>query len=1056
MEKFAERYTLQNEDVFPSADTCFILAFAVIMLQTDLHSPNIKPEKKMTQEAFVKMNRGISVDGGDLPSDFLIDLYLSIKKCPFTLKEDDDARNHQKKSEETGFNDVFFGTAAEERRRVLYKKERAELVESTEKLFKKQKSLSTIEHNFTSSVNPSDVVKPMYDITWGPLLGALSQILEKAEDDTSIALCLNGFVYAVRVASHTDTTLARSTFVNSLAKFTALGSIRELKARNIECIRTLLSIAIMDGEKLGESWMPILQCISQLSRLLFFASGVDSDDNFLNSDAQSTKSLQSTETRETEEINGRVVLEAINEILIEKVFSSTTKLSDTGVLNIIDCLVHVSISEIEGDAKKAITGVGRSVRPSGNSQKTNISQKGVGDGPRVFSLQKLLEVADYNMNSRSRLSWAKIWELMANHFVVIGCHENAMVSMFAIDGLRQLSFKFLEKPELADFNFQRLFLQPFLSIISNPNTRADTRELILQCVDNTIRSLSHNIRSGWRVFFAILSHSANDSSARNSSLGLSILQRLVDCHLDDFCTASQDSSVEDGKEEKTQDKQNYPSEEKEQRVHVEDFIGLCGASLAFVESEKELPMALSMRALCHVACYADRIAEGKVLPPLCGTQTTDRDSAGYTYEGLSPKEAREMILWRLIFDGLARGIRSSVSCSNGGVGCFVQRGSVMTLRSILLRHGTSFSANQWKAIIHDSILPAIEMAAKSDTTPVMKIISESPTVSNLDFVTEPQPLPPPVDDEGLRQFAEESKLDDSHNTSKRSMGDAELLVEASFVDLKHGGSGDLSHAHTLLRKAPIQKNIEEPFPDSWVATTAPIALGMLTDIFCLVASNYDAEEAKDLWLVTVGQMQKWAVGSPFGLSSSSSQSSWAPCEALVRIGCKEISHLSETVFTLFPSMAKEDVTMWLGFLCQNLAESLSHNIELERKLHESVSREIKEMDQVLRHEQTILSADEDELSYSLVNTPYGNGTLDGQRTDEYVDGNVTISIVKLESGATLYGPSQDINDVENELSSLVELHSNTMDEGKISFRRLLEGFRYTSFLTVFSYSTKDS
>jgi brefeldin A-inhibited guanine nucleotide-exchange protein len=1042
MEKFAEQYTLQNEDVFPSADTCFILAFAVIMLQTDLHSPNIKPEKKMTQEAFLNMNRGISVDGGDLPSDFLIDLYLSIKKRPFTLKEDDDARNHQKKNEETGFNDVFFGTAAEERRRVLYKKERAELVESTEKLFKKQKGGSAIEHEFTSSVDPSDVVKPMYDITWGPLLGALSQILEKAEDDTSIALCLNGFVYAIRVASHTNTTLARRTFVNSLAKFTALGSIRELKSRNIECIRTLLSIAIMDGEKLGDSWMPILQCISQLSRLSFFGSGVDSNDDFLNSDAQSTKSLQSSETRETEEINGRVVLEAIHEILIEKVFSSTTKLSDKGVLDIIECLVNVSISEIEGDSKKGITGVGRSVRSLGNSDKTDISRKGsntVVDGPRVFSLQKLLEVADYNMNSRSRLSWAKIWELMANHFVVIGCHDNAMVSMFAIDGLRQLSFKFLEKPELADFNFQRLFLQPFLAIISNPNTLADTRELILQCVDNTIRSLSHNLRSGWRVFFAILSHSANDASVGNSSLGLSILQRLVDCHLDDFCAALKDEnrSVDDGKEEDVQDKELSASEVKEQRVHVEDFIGLCGASLAFIETEKELPMALSMRALCHVACYADRIAEGKVLPPLCSTQSSDRTLPGYTYDGLSPKEGREMILWRLIFDGLARGLRSSVSCSGGGVGCFVQRGSVMTLRSILLRHGTCFSANQWKVIMNCSILPAIEMAAKSDTSPVMNIISESPTVSNLDFITEPQPLPPAVDDEGLRQFAEESKLDDRHHTSKRSMGHAELLVEASFVDLKHGGSGDLTQAYTLLRKAPIQKNIEEPFPNSWVATTAPIALGMLTDIFCLIASNYEAEEAKDLWPVTIGQMQKWAVGSPFGISSSSSQSSWAPCEALVRIGCKEISHLSDTVFTLFPSMEEEDVTMWLGFLCQNLAESLSHNIELERELHESVSREIKEINQVLLNEQTILSADDDERSLSFVHTQYGSGTLDGQRTDKYKDGNVTISIVKLESGATLYGTidmksSQDSNTMENELSSVAQLHSDSVDEGKIS------------------------
>lgn len=42
MEKFSERYCLQNPTVFPSADTAFILAFSIIMLNTDLHNPAIK------------------------------------------------------------------------------------------------------------------------------------------------------------------------------------------------------------------------------------------------------------------------------------------------------------------------------------------------------------------------------------------------------------------------------------------------------------------------------------------------------------------------------------------------------------------------------------------------------------------------------------------------------------------------------------------------------------------------------------------------------------------------------------------------------------------------------------------------------------------------------------------------------------------------------------------------------------------------------------------------------------------------------------------------------
>ena len=283
--------------------------------------------------------------------------------------------------------------------------------------------------------------------------------------------------------------------------------------------------------------------------------------------------------------------------------------------------MKVSQTEIDGgDSKKVISGVGRSIS---NKEVTESSEGKArassenDDGPRIFSLQKLVEVADYNMNIRSRLSWAKIWKLMAHHFVNIGCNKNAKVSMFAIDALRQLSHKFLQKAELADFNFQRLFLRPFLSIMENTQSREDIRELILQCIDNTMRSMSHNLRSGWKIFFSILKLSAQDPSLKINTFGLTILQRLLDEHLQELCKGgveeSEDMSV---------------SDIKERNRNTEDFIALTRASLAFLESEKVFPVTIMMRALCHVACYADLIAEGKVLPPITTTQV----SALYKYK----------------------------------------------------------------------------------------------------------------------------------------------------------------------------------------------------------------------------------------------------------------------------------------------------------------------------------------------------------------------------------------------------------------------------------------
>jgi cytohesin len=79
MEMFAQRYYSQNPgSFFANGDTCYVLAFAVIMLNTDLHNPAIKREKKMSKPQWQQHVRGIN-DGQDLPLDFVNDTYERIR-----------------------------------------------------------------------------------------------------------------------------------------------------------------------------------------------------------------------------------------------------------------------------------------------------------------------------------------------------------------------------------------------------------------------------------------------------------------------------------------------------------------------------------------------------------------------------------------------------------------------------------------------------------------------------------------------------------------------------------------------------------------------------------------------------------------------------------------------------------------------------------------------------------------------------------------------------------------------------------------------------------------
>ena len=145
MEKFAERYTEQNPDVFVTADVAFILAFSIIMLNTDLHNPAIKEERRMTRDGFIRNNRGIS-DGQDLPDEFLLGIFDRIKANPISLKEDDEAREKAgdpaKKSSVGSLPSalspaIFFSSHYDDMdrtRETNFQKERDHIVRTTESL----------------------------------------------------------------------------------------------------------------------------------------------------------------------------------------------------------------------------------------------------------------------------------------------------------------------------------------------------------------------------------------------------------------------------------------------------------------------------------------------------------------------------------------------------------------------------------------------------------------------------------------------------------------------------------------------------------------------------------------------------------------------------------------------------------------------------------------------------------------------------------------------------------------------------------------------------------
>uniref|UniRef100_A0A8D0H103 IQ motif and Sec7 domain ArfGEF 2 n=1 Tax=Sphenodon punctatus TaxID=8508 RepID=A0A8D0H103_SPHPU len=90
IEAFSQRYCVCNAPLvrqFRNPDTIFILAFAIILLNTDMYSTSVKPERKMKLDDFIKNLRGVD-NGEDIPRDLLVGIYQRIQSRELRTNDD--------------------------------------------------------------------------------------------------------------------------------------------------------------------------------------------------------------------------------------------------------------------------------------------------------------------------------------------------------------------------------------------------------------------------------------------------------------------------------------------------------------------------------------------------------------------------------------------------------------------------------------------------------------------------------------------------------------------------------------------------------------------------------------------------------------------------------------------------------------------------------------------------------------------------------------------------------------------------------------------------------
>ena len=201
------------------------------------------------------------------------------------------------------------------------------------------------------------------------------------------------------------------------------------------------------------------------------------------------------------------------------------------------------------------------------------------------------------------------------------------------------------------------------------------------------------------------------------------------------------------------------------------------------------------------------------------------------------------------------------------------------------------------------------------------------------------------------------------------------------------------------------KKGEDPFPDSWVATTAPLAIGTLSDVFCSTIIPNGDEYCDALWPIIINEFQQWATGNPpTEDQSSTDKSKRRPCEVLARIGCNELLRFSSMLLDSISLLKEQETTLWVDKLCNSFGHVLMKHVQDENLIY-SVLVDRLHGGGNLKGEFYLQGDDQ------MITTPFGDGMLTGERID---DDEIVIKIVQLKSGATLYGPmdGMDVKDIK--------------------------------------------
>ncbi|GLI68912.1 hypothetical protein VaNZ11_013463 [Volvox africanus] len=531
MEAFAERYVHDNAGVFRNADAAYVLAFAVIMLNTDAHNP--LAERRLDRAGFVAMTSLPTEDGGGgvyepaLPVRELEGIYdrivakeIVVRSAPAGGagrgsaggttggKRGGGGRGGagNKLAAALGLRALvapFRSANGVDRKQVSNaERQRQQMMELAELAVARGGDsgstgpcLSATWHSCTHAAH----TRPMLTVSGETLTAALVAVLPHVPDAQAVLRALvtlaelAGLMGLEEMCEAAVAAVAAAASVAAPAPFGTAAAARQLAA-----LRALLgAVANPEAGQLGSAWTIILRTASELEALVRVVTRPQQPGEtgvaFMSPPSAAAGGGGGTVIGEP----GAATSSAGGTSLLTKVFgglwgaggslagggSGGARATSNGSAGrggrggggsaAASAAHHKDNARLPPPPVRVMPGSamvmwavtdGRQVIEQVYTRSASLDGEAVvvfvralcavsreeldAQRPRVYSLQRLVEVAHLNLAGRIRLIWSKLWAVLSAHLVMAACHSQQPIAAQAVDALRSLAGRVLEREQL--------------------------------------------------------------------------------------------------------------------------------------------------------------------------------------------------------------------------------------------------------------------------------------------------------------------------------------------------------------------------------------------------------------------------------------------------------------------------------------------------------------------------------------------------------------------------------------------------------------------------------